>query len=268
MSLKILICTNPKNIDVLNHMLTSLNKSTKPNYIEVFISKIKLGEFSNIKFNFIDTYSSNWKDETLYQLEYIKTKHVDTKNILIILDDFLFYKNINWEKIHEFNEQMIINDMKHLMLKPIDDSILNKIYSASQSRYLVGEYFYHKIRKNHPYYYSLQICIWDINYLIASINSCKNIWDFETQQNRVDKHYCIKQDFIFYKHIVEKGKWTFYAQKYCNKNIGFFLPGTRGFGQYKLSEIILFKLRKYLIFPIFGYSILKMKQYFSIDDKV
>ena len=52
-----------------------------------------------------------------------------------------------------------------------------------------------KIRENYPYYSSLQISLWDIDYFIKNISNCKSIWHFERQQ-LTKNHYHIKKIFF------------------------------------------------------------------------
>jgi hypothetical protein len=64
-----------------------------------------------------------------------------------------------------------------------------------------------------------------------------------------------------YKHIVEKGAWNYYAKQICFESIGFFDQGSRKLRK-KYPDLILDYIR-HLNFSIFGYSFLRLKNYFS-----
>ena len=113
-----------------------------------------------------------------------------------------------------------------------------------------------KIRDNYPYYTSLQISLWDINYFIKNIKSSKSIWDFERQQ-LTKNHYHVKKDFFHYKHIVEKGEWDYYTNNYIEKYIESFKKGNRPFRKSFLGKEI-FILKK-ISFYLFGFLIMRIK---------
>ena len=67
-----------------------------------------------------------------------------------------------------------------------------------------------KISKKYPYYTSLQVTIWDIDYLIDCLKNNINIWEFERLKSKYN-HYAVKNTVIKYRHVVEKGKWIFHT---------------------------------------------------------
>ena len=238
-----------KTHDVAEYFLKSYDKFIINNYYEIFIGINK--KEHNKKYNFLNyLYApySNWKVETLYQLEILKKKGF--KNVVHILDDFIFNKETNLDDLKPFLKFFKNKKIHYLCLKKMEECIIVSIYNNFKFKKI------NKIRENYPYYSSLQISLWDIDYFIKNINNCKSIWHFERQQ-LTKNHYHVKKNFFHYKHIVEKGEWDYDSSYYIEKYIDSFKAGSRPFRKSFLGREI-FILKK-ISFYIFGFLIMRIR---------
>jgi hypothetical protein len=253
----ILICSCDRTSDVALHMLTSVSKYTSINDFKSYIGCDLSKDFPDI--NIIETPPSNWKKETIFQLKKIKEHQSENPFVLILLDDFVLNKKVDSKCLRDILNEIYKKDIKYLVLNPTYENIFYKLKNYYSSKKLFNGLNYFPIRINHPYYYSLQSAFWDIDYLIESIERSENIWNFETLSYTGVKHYSLTTTILSYRHIVEKGKWDFGTKKYCEKYIGFFNPGDREFRKFTISIFLKHFLSKYILFPIFGYFFLRLR---------
>ena len=238
-----------KTHDVAKYFLKSYEKFIKNDHFEVFIGINKKKHKENFKFvRYISAPRSNCQIETLYQLDILKKKGF--KNIIHILDDFIFNKDTDMSDFTPFLKFFKNKKIQYLCLKKMRECFIVDILTNLKSQRIS------KIRDNYPYYTSLQISLWDINYFIKNIKSSKSIWDFERQQ-LTKNHYHVKKDFFHYKHIVEKGEWDYYTNNYIEKYIESFKKGNRPFRKSFLGKEI-FILKK-VSFYLFGFLIMRIK---------
>lgn len=253
----ILICSCDRTSDIALHMLTSVFKFSDINDFEIYIGCDLSKKFPEVKL--IETPPSNWKNETIFQLKKIKELQPNNQFVLILLDDFVLNKKVDSKCLNDILNVIYKKDIKYLVLKPTYESIFFKIKNIFSTKKLFEGLKYFPIRINHPYYFSLQSAFWDINYLIDSIERSENIWNFETLSFSGVRHFSLTSKILSYRHIVEKGKWDFNTKKYCEKYIGFFNPGDREFRKFTISSFFKHFLSKYIIFPIFGYFFLRLR---------
>ncbi len=238
-----------KTHDVAEYFLKSFNKFIINNYYEIFIGINK--KEHNKKYNFLNyIYApcSNWQIETLYQLNFLKKKGF--KNVIHILDDFIFNKETNLDDLKHFLKYFKNEKIHYLCLKKMEECIFVSILNNFKFKKI------NKIRENYPYYSSLQISLWDIDYFIKNIENCKSIWNFERQQ-LTKNHYHVKKNFFHYKHIVEKGEWDYHTSNYIEKYLDSFKAGTRPFRKSFLGREI-FILKK-ISFNLFGFLIMRIR---------
>jgi hypothetical protein len=201
---------------------------------------------------------SNWRKETLVQIDTIRNSEKQVSHLLVFLDDFIFSKNVDPSLLDSFLDDVVAHDIKYMGLIPNGDSVIAKAFLKGEKITIKPGICCHKIRKNHPYYTSLQVALWDINYLYDCVERSSGIWNFETLHSDVP-HYAVNKKIMHYKHIVEKGEWDFNAKSYCERNLGFFLPGNRKFRERSLKKVIRHQISKYILFPIFGYLFLQIR---------
>jgi hypothetical protein len=237
-------------------MITSFNKFlVNENNLKIYVGSSISSLFKNlIK---IESIQNNWKRETLFQLSEIKRLNPLCKNVLLVLDDFIFKSDIDFSKLSELNNYIIGRDIPYLSLKKSNDSVVRSFFNKWFSIQMFDSFSMYPIRRSHPYYYSLQVAIWDIDYLIDSITNCDDIWNFELMRTRTKQHFSLSDNFFEYEHIVEKGQWDFNAKSICEKYIGFFKPGDRKFRNLGILSYSLLKLRL-LSFSIFGYFFFRL----------
>jgi hypothetical protein len=259
--LPILICTCDKTSDIAKHMLASLDKYllSNENNLKIYVGSYLGDIFNNLIF--LNTPQTNWKNETLFQLCEIRRMNPSSKNVLLILDDFLFKNFIDFNKILFLNNYMINNDLSHMSLKQSYDSFFRKIVDHFKFIKIDNHLSFSPLRPSHPYYFSLQVTIWNLDYLIESISKCTDIWNFEIMRQRNIKHYSVSKNMLDYEHIVEKGEWDYNAELICKKHIGFFNKGLRKFRKISFSEHIIIRFKAFL-FPIIGYSFYRLKLLF------
>ena len=248
----IMSCDNTR--DVLKHFIHGINKYWKDNRLPIF-----LGNNSNImpeNLNntiLLSSPKSTWKQETLNQLHQIKINNPNITHLLVLLDDFILNKSVDNNSLLNIIYQVEIQNLNYLRLKRLEDSFIMKLLQYFISIDFINKIKIFKIRNTHPYYSSLQVAIWDIDYLINLLNSISNIWEFELQNKLPNSHFSVLDNVFSYKHVVEKGRWETYAKKYCLKHIEYFNRGERGVHEISfLTKVI--KLIKSVKFFLFGYS--------------
>jgi hypothetical protein len=216
-----------KNKDILKHLLLSFKKFNNNTFLQHFIGiNSNLNQLTN-EYTEIITPKSNWREESIFQIKEIKSKFQNITHLIVILDDFILNNNVDQISLNSIINDPSFDKIKYLRLKKIEEPIFIRIYNYFIKKSIIGNSKLIKIRKSHPYYFSLQIAIWDINYLLNAIINSKDIWHFENQKPSDIDHFSIQNNIFHYKHIVEKGKWQFYADKYCINYLGYFNPGTR-----------------------------------------
>lgn len=129
---------------------------------------------------------------------------IDTKYVLVYLDDFALKENVLTSEINKIVEFMNNDNSKMVRLSPNpkpDIKINSRIGRIS-------------INDRVPYATSLQAAIWDRNFLIDLLKYDFNPWEFETKAgksievfNNSDKFYATYDSILKYKHFVEKGKF-------------------------------------------------------------
>jgi hypothetical protein len=242
-----------KTVDVLEHFFLGFQLYCKNVDFPIYVGCNHVpsdSKFSGIQF--ISAPKSNWKDETIFQLKALKIENPNVSNVILILDDFIIKKNLDFERLKSIVEFVENNQLKYLRIKRLEGSIINLFSQYLRKIPINKDDNIFEIPKSHPYYSSLQIAIWEYDYLISSLQKCKNIWDFELQSDSLFNHYSIYKDVFSYRHIVEKGKWEIYAKSYCEKYIGFFNVGERSTRNVNLLGSVYNMLRR-LKFMFLGY---------------
>jgi hypothetical protein len=254
-----LVCSCEKTKDIAKYMMSTLFLFDEDRKIITYIG-CEIDLFAkNQNYKYIATPQTDWKRETIFQLEVIKKANPNLKNILLLLDDFMISSSINTVLLADVKLEMEKKDIKYLMIKPTYDSFIQKIFDFSRTFKLVSSVSIYKVRRGHPYYFSLQACIWDIDYLIENIASSKSIWDFENMVPKNEVHYAVSKPLLNYKHIVEKGEWDFSAKRICINTLGYFEAGVRKSRDKKFPIIFMTNIKK-ISFFFFGYTFLKIKK--------
>lgn len=245
----VMSCDNTS--DVCKHFIKAYKKKTDFNY-KIFIGTNKSFRNSKLlKAVPLSVKKSGWRDETINQLKMIKKKYPKIKKILVFLDDFIIKEYNSNGDLEYFVKKVFKKNLSYLMLRKIKASFLDNLINYPSRRKKI-----YKIPKDYPYQCSLQVAIWDIDYLIQKLNNYKSIWDFETQKSK-RSHYFVSSSPLSYVHVVEKGEWLFYAKSVCIKSCGYFNQGSRKILQ---SNFFMIKMifSRILIF-LFGEIFVKKK---------
>ena len=242
-----------KTRDVLEHFIKGFNLYCNDISLKIYLGTNDLplpNEINNAVL--LSVAKSNWKNETLEQINLLQKNDPNITHVLVMLDDFILNNHVDVLRLDNILLSGQFDNIKYLRLKRLEEGIFKKLlqYYLIDKEFTIEKIF--KIRNSHPYYSSLQIAIWDINYLKSCISNTDDIWDFELQNLNNEIHYSVLRNIFSYKHIVEKGKWETYAQKYCNKHIKYFNPNKRNF-QSNNFLIILKNLVVRIKFLFFGY---------------
>lgn len=229
--------------DVLIHLQKSFDKFWPDCPFDIYIgSNTKM---LDSKYIYIDVKQNGWKLETLDQISKIQSFDITITHLIVFLDDFILKSKVYNTKLNNIINFIFKNKIKYIRLKKIEEPILRLIYN--KILFFGNKLPYHKIRKTHPYYSSLQVAIWEIDYLKKSVRDCDNIWKFEEVVSS-NEHYTVKNNIFQYRHIVEKGLWEFYAKDFCIKHIEYFNESNRNWQSKTLSRKLyyFFKRVKFL----------------------
>jgi hypothetical protein len=250
-----------KNHDVLYYCLQSLKNNINLDKFTVFVgTNTENNDLKKIfNFHYLTSPMSNWKNETLYQLQKLSNFNNEIDHVIVVLDDFIISKPIDENKIISLYKEVLNKNIQYLKLKSPTQTI--KSYLIGSMISLIKKNNYFKIPDNNPYYSSLQIAIWNTDHLINSVDISNNIWDFEELHRNEIIHYTVFNSVIKYKHVIEKGKWDYSTTKYLTKIFGKFEKGSRDIIKLNTLQIILINFKKYFIFPLFGYTIMKFRSY-------
>ena len=241
-----------KTYDVAKYFLISFKKYIKNNDLKIFMGiNDKEHEKQYDFINYIKSPKSNWKDESLFQLQIIK-KNYNFVNVILILDDFIFHKKTDMLDFHILLKEFELKKIPYLALKKMDECLFINLLRMFREKNIIS-----KIRNNYPYYSSLQISLWNIDYLLSNISQSKSIWHFERQQLS-KKHYHVRDNLFHYIHIVEKGEWNYGTRRYIEKYLCKFDPGQRKFRGSFFGEII-FNIKRVSFF-IFGFMIMRIRK--------
>lgn len=143
--------------------------------------------------------TSGWRDELAAQLEQVRADHV-----LMLLDDFLFLRDVDADRVTELMELAGRRDLPYLRLIPV-----RRAFLARFARWLCrAEAKLEPVPESDPYYSALQAVIWRRTYLLECLRLEKNIWKFEELHPPAGEHYAVSSHApISYRHVVEKGRW-------------------------------------------------------------
>lgn len=245
----IMSCDNTR--DVCKHFIKAFKKNTNFNY-KIFIGTNKNFENSKlINAVPLPVKKSGWKNETIKQLKMLNKRYPKIKKILLFLDDFIITKYDDNGDLDYYIKTAFKKKISYLMIRKLKLSFIENLIKHPIVRRKI-----YKIPKSYPYQCSLQVAIWDIKYLISKLENNKSIWNFELQKSNRN-HYFVSLSPLKYLHVVEKGKWLFYAKSVCLNSCGYFKKGTRKILQSKFFIVKMIVSR--IIIFLFGNILFKKK---------
>jgi hypothetical protein len=254
--------------DVAIHMIKSMERYFIDLPYDIYIGVNKdISHLNSGILNFVplESREGGWKQESIEQIKRMREIDPDITHVILILDDFVFSKKIDNIVFENLITQAMQQDFNYLRMKKSQLGVFQKICFFFTSKEFGIDYPVYKIARNDEYYSSLQVALWDLDYLFKRINLCENIWEFEQGGDREKQHYAVGENILNYTHIVEKGKWDFGSKSYCEKNIGFFDPASRQFRSHKDERWQVYIIS--LVIFLFGYTgvqfIRSVKKYFG-----
>lgn len=255
----IFVMSCDKTADVADHFVSAFCKywpqCPYPVYfgVNTFLSHIKLINAIPLEADIND-----WRHETLDQLDRLREHNPHVTHVLVFLDDFILNKYVETDRVSGIVDEASRLDISYLRLKPLEESIWGRIRQHFLPKTTIGGERCFKIRRDHPYYSSLQVSLWNLEHLRNMVGKCQNIWSFENQVGRSKTHYSVFQHLFRYKHIVEKGSWDLGAEEYCKNAIGWFEKGSRPMK--KGGRLHLHKVIRHISFTMLGYSMSRIKR--------
>lgn len=141
--------------------------------------------------------------------------HIDTKYVLVYLDDLMLLEKVDENKLDRSIEFMGSKNAKMLRLSPNPkpDIKIDKF---------VGRI---SVEDRVPYITSLHAAIWEKEFLIKLLKYDFNPWDFETESGKTKEALANKNDFyatyvkvLNYVHFVEKGEFFPFIKEYAKKD--------------------------------------------------
>lgn len=201
--------------------------------------------------------ASNWKDETLQQLLEIRRFNPRISHLIVFLDDFILDRAVETNRVASLVRCATTRDLAYLRMRELEGSYLGRLLGRRRRSTLFGREPCFEIDRAHPYPSSLQIALWNIEYLERLLTRAKDIWAFEQYRGDAERHYSVRNSLFSYKHIVEKGAWAHHAARHCKNAIGWFDPGTRPFLK---PHTRLTDVSGNLLFALFGYLPMRLKR--------
>jgi hypothetical protein len=260
MDIGIFIMSCDKNKHILSYCLESLNHFWGVNKLPIYVG-VNTESSHLLNYNVTPLFSekSSWKYESIEQLENLKKINPNLTHVILILDDFIILKNVCNSKIIELFDLVKLNKIKYLKLKREKDYLFLKLKRLFISNPKIIEKRIIPVESQYPYYSSLQISIWEIDYLIELIKNAASIWEFEKlKKNHI--HYQVTKTVITYKHVIEKGMWENKSIKLMKKNFGiYFHEGDIKLRRNPLLYQVKNSIRPFVFF-IFGYTFLKLRK--------
>lgn len=259
MKAAVYIMSCDKTADILRHCIKGLKRYWPDCSFDVYI-----GSNGNETFREIDgsiglkVLSSTWKNESIDQIRSIHQHDSRVTHLIVILDDFILRSMVDNESLIELTNAAMQAGLKYTRLKVLEEGFVMKFLQRFRKAVYLNGHRVFEIRKNHPFYSSLQVALWDMEYLMKMIENAGDIWKFESMRIDGTIHYSVLKTAIDYRHIVQKSRWEIYARKYCQKHIDYFEPGTRAFRPENFLNRISFNLTT-LKFFLFGYLLRNIK---------
>lgn len=263
MKVAVYIMSCDKTYDVLNHFIIGLKKYWGDCPLDIYIGTNSVNPKINLVGSVIlPVEKSNWKTETLDQLERLRIKDSTVSHLIVFLDDFVLSNPISNDRIMKICRYKNLDQIKYLRLKRLEEGILMKSLQWFKKKTYVNTESFFRIRKEHPYFSSLQVALWELGHLTDTVKLATDIWNFESVKFKSIEHYSVIDSIVKYRHIVQKGMWEIYSKKYCIKTIGYFNPGNRPFKPDNLTNIVLYYISQFRFF-LFGYFFLTFKRRFN-----
>ena len=249
----LLVSSSDNTFDVFSKLSDNIVKKWPIKDIDIYVGLNC--QIAKLPYHTVSAVTSDWRTELGFQLNALPDQY---NYIILILDDFFFYDQVNLNVLKHFISVAKERDIDCLRLKPQERSGLGHVFLYI-ARILRGKDDVVRLSCNEPYYTSLQVAIWKRSYLSKLLSQVGSIWEFEHKVENNSRHFALAHSFLRYEHLVEKGKWFKYAPDIlgcqCVENFK-----ERGFEK---NNINLFKCLNKLKFFLFGYLFLRLRRFKS-----
>lgn len=205
------------------------------------------------------SHAAGWRSETLEQLSALRAKAPGISHLLVFLDDFVLREPVDTKRIAMFVQAAAQEEIGYVRLTPAEEGVVGRLMRRRGPSRLFGEVPAAPIRHNHPYVSSLQVALWQRDYLERKVRISSDIWNFEGRREVGVEHYSVLEPLLVYRHVVEKSEWDIGAKEYCLRHLGHFSPGNRRFRQLRLGRARIWLRR--LWFVVFGYAGMRSRQW-------
>lgn len=129
---------------------------------------------------------------------------IESEYILLMLDDFIFLDTVKHKNIEDAYQFLVEQDGVMLRLTPNPKGTIkfNKYFNKVD------------IKNNVPYATSLQMAIWNKNFLLKLLDYDFNPWEFEIRAGKTveskenfDRFFVANGALVSYTHFLEKGRF-------------------------------------------------------------
>ena len=203
------------------------------------LANINKCEFDDVSiYSGFDSEGGGWRKELLAQIDKLRLEY---DSLILFLDDFYIYdfpSLAEIEKTKTLVNRAIDEGLKYVALNPLDCGFVESIFKSRSGSF-------REIKNTHPYYRSLKVAFWDIEYLYSCLSEDLSIWNFERKRGQV-VHFESTSKLLKYCHIVEKGLYRRWLIHYLGINTK---TSSRGINR----EFLLTFLLKRIRIRIFGY---------------
>ena len=181
-NLKVYILTSDKTCDkILEISLSYWAKYWKYKIIVLGFNKGKniCDKFTNIPFYSLGK-NQNINEYTYYIYNFFKN-NIEDKTIILSLDDFFPLKPINYDGLLKINNKIKYDDR-------FVKACLSPGFYLKPTDLMIDEF---RCVRNEPYFYNMQVSLWDTSYLKQIFVEKLSPWKLELKQKTDDK-LCIK----------------------------------------------------------------------------
>lgn len=244
----IFICSSDNTYDVFSALDHNRQKSLPYEDFDIFVGLNE--KVATAPYKTVSSIPIGWRGELLNQIQSLPASFT---RIILILDDFYFWRKISSNQFDESVSLANKLDADYLRLVPLESSFLvgwvRRVLRPGDDEAV-------RIKEYEPYYSSLQIAVWRRTHLERLLGLDGSIWDFEHHVISKSRHFAVQREIIHYQHVVEKGRWLPVA---LNEAVGIAKEGIQPRGLHNYKFYTSPKISK-LKFKIFGYAVFRIRK--------
>ena len=263
-SVAVLIMSCDKNTWLLNPFFETFFRMGGNNFKNIYLSIEK----KNYKYKSFDITVINEYEQRTWCYRMKKAlQHIEQELVLILLDDFILEKPINFDILNRYIMYMKKDNLNNIILTPVENEL-----NCNDSIY---KELYHRNRYGR-YKTSLQCGLWNKQILLDLINENESAWEFEIFGNI--RSFLLVNKFYAIKSIAEKpleyndgflmiqGKVNLDEKERLEKLLGINIKGcsVQGFREYQIrrDNIKCFPRLSRRLKIIWMYCCFRVKSYF------